>query len=327
VIGQLVHAWSDHGGVDGEGPGFVTVMRTADMPASAVRMAVSCSGHRVGLDERPTIAMRRFETVEGAFMVLSSTCPVELESGPSRIAHHWILDERAARLHDPAALLDAWRPMSAWSGDVKAIPAPPDASDPIGARRCEGWQSAAGDAGWAGDVIDRVRSLEGSTLVVRLPNAIDALALVIELAALLPPEERRRLTFADRLRRRDEVALVLLDDSAAAIAEAPLPGGAALLDLTERSAASNGALAEAARAGSTIEPATPRQAPVLGDTEPERVEDSDRAWSGPIEVTLASPTSPRQATAVVLVAIAIAGAAAIVWLVWSSLAAPAEALP
>ena len=52
VIGQLVHAWSDHGGVDGEGPGFVTVMRTADMPASAVRMAVSCSGHRVGLDER-----------------------------------------------------------------------------------------------------------------------------------------------------------------------------------------------------------------------------------------------------------------------------------
>ena len=327
MIGQLVHAWSDHGGVDGEGPGYVTVMRSSAMPASAVRIAVSCSGHRVGVDDRSTIASRRFETVEGVFTILSSTSPVEHGTGPSRIAHHLILDEVAARRHDPAALLAAWRPLRIWSGDEQAISPLPESLEPIQPRSCEAWHEAAGDAGWAGDVVGRLRQLEGATLVVRLTGSIDAVAMLGELLALLPIEERRRLTFADRLRRHDDVSLVLLDDRAAAIAETPLPGGAALLDLTGRPSASSGELANAARAGSSASPAAPRDVPEVGTTEPERFEDSDHAWSGPIEVTLASPASPRRSGAFVLTAIAVAGAAAIAWFIWSSLPGLAEAAP
>lgn len=328
MIGELVHAWSDRGGVDGEGPGYVTVVRSPGMPASAVRLAVSCSGHRVGVDDRPTIALRRFETVEGVFTILSSTSPVEHETGPSRIAHHWILDEAAARRHDPAALLAAWRPLRIWSGDVKAIPTPPVSLEPIQPRSCEAWSVAAGDAGWAGDVVERLRQLEGATLVVRLTGSIDAVAMLGEILALLPAEERHRLTFADRLRRRDDVSLVLLDDRAAAIAETPLPGGAALLDLTGRPSASSGELADAARSGSSASPAAPRDVPEVGTAEPERFEDSDHAWSGPIEVTLAEPASgSRSSRALIVASVAILAVIALAWALFSGPFASPEASP
>lgn len=326
MIGELVHAWSDQG-LDGDGPGYVTVARTPGLPASASRIAEACSGHRVGIDDRSTMALRRFETVEGVFVVLSATSPVRRDSDPARIATHLILDEDSAARHDPAAILAAWRPRLEWREDPRELPPPRFSEDPTESRPCETWLRAAGDAGWAGDVVERLRRLEGSTLVVRLAGEIEAAAMLRELLALLPAEERRRFTFADRLRRRDEVSLVLLDDQAAAIAEAPLPGGAALLDLTGRLPASSGELANAARSGSVASPAAPRDMPDVGIIEPERIEDSDRVWSGPIEVRLATPTPSRLTSSLALVAVLAAVAVAVGWVLWSRFGGSTEVSP
>lgn len=328
MIGELVHAWSDRG-LDGDGPGYVVVARTPGLPASAARLAESRSGHRVGIDRRPTIALRRIDSVEGTFTLLTATAPVPAAEGAgTRIAHHLLLDEQESARRDPVALLAAWHPERSWSGPSRKLHAPSIHEAAVEPRRCDAWQAASGDAGWAGEAIMRLRSLGGSMLVVRFAGAIEPRALLLELASLLPESERRALTFSDRLRRDDPVSLVLLDVDAVAIAETPLPGGAALLDLSSPRPSPDHELADAARSGAALQPPLPRVAPELGVTEPRRLEESQQAWSGPIAVTLAEPASgTRSARVAIVAAIAILAAVALAWALWPGSPASPEASP
>jgi hypothetical protein len=316
VIGELVHAWSDRG-LDGDGPGYVVVARTSGLRPSVGRIVESRSGHRVGTDLRPTIALRRAESVEGPVAMLTATAPIrDAEGTGTRIAHHLVFDDEEVGSMDPVAKLAAWRPLHRWSGPSRELPALSRDEEPVEPRPCAAWEAASGDAGWAGEAISRLRSLGGSMLVVRFAGAIDARSLFIELASLLPRSERASLTFADRLRRNDPVALVLLDDQAVAIAEIPLPGGTALLDLSAPRPSPEHGLAHAARSGAIVEPPSPRAAPELGVEEPIRLEDAGEPWSRPIEVTLAAPASgSRSSLAWLLVALAIVSALA--WMLWS----------
>lgn len=292
---ELIHAWAIRG-IDGDGPGFVTVARTAGLPRGIERLAVAHSGHRLPEDQRPTIALRRFDRPDGGWAMLTATTP---SGDDRRIAHHLVLDETELPRIDLAATISRWRAepsLGAAPQEREAPPSPPPAQDRP-TEPAAAWQRALGDAGWAGEAIARMRGLAGEPLVVLLPGEIDTAPLAADIVQLLPSTERSTFTFADRLRRADEgLRLVLLDEIAIGIAEKALPGGAALLDVrsigsrTSPSAPEH-ADAEAARAGGAlISMERERRDVRIGSVEATPSEPT-AVWSGPIEVRLEEPRS------------------------------------
>lgn len=291
---ELAHAWADRG-LDEDGPGFVVVVRTEGLPRAIERIAVACSGHRLPEDDRATLALRRFERPDGTWAMLTATTPDEGDPARSRrVAHHLVLDELDLRRSDLAGTVAAWRPMRSFDGRIESREAPPRLPSiaEVPPEPASAWQRALGDAAWAGETLARIRTLGDETLVVLLPGSADVAALAADLLGLLPPPERSRLTFADRLRRSDVgLRLVLLDEHAVGIAEKPLPGGAALMDLRDRKSHEGSAAPSRAEAGTSRSDASffsierERREVQLGDVESRPIEPSVE-WTGPIEVRL-----------------------------------------
>jgi len=317
---ELVHAWAPRG-LDGGGPGFHVVARTAGMPPLAERLAVGLSGHRLDRDPRPTLALRRVEALGSSWTILSTTRPApDAGGGPNRLAHHLLLDERDLEVVDPAALVSAWRPLERWDGPPREIAAPPALPDStLPASPCAAWAESTGDAGWAGEALRRIEALGGEALVVLLPARTDARRLAVELLALLPLARRATLGFADRLDVAPpgaSVRCVLLDPEALAIATRSLPAGAALLDLRVPASAPGSPEADAAREGRSLGGAPERPAVAFGAIEDEPVEplDDARSLAIPIEVVLDdAPRAPRRLLAAA-VAVALLLAGVIGWL-------------
>jgi hypothetical protein len=312
---ELIHAWSARG-LDGDGPGFVSVVRTAGLPRPIERLAVACSGHRLPEDDRGTIAMRRFERADGVWTILTATRPLASTDPTApgttrRISHHLVLDELDLERIDLGETVSSWRPQHEYDGAPEVRDAPPTlpAADERPTTAASNWHRATGDSGWAGEAILRIRELGGEPLVVLLEGTADTATLAADLLRLLPPEERARLTFADRLRRCDEgLRLVLLDERSLALAEKPMPGGVALLDLRRGRTSPTtpeGAESDTARAGgATISITRARREVPLGSIEIEKVQPSG-IWTEPIEVRLEPEVSDRGRWMVVLAAAAI----------------------
>ncbi|MBM4104797.1 MAG: hypothetical protein FJ257_00580 [Phycisphaerae bacterium] len=317
---ELVHAWAPRG-LDGGGPGFHVVARTAGMPPLAERLAVGLSGHRLDRDPRPTLALRRVEALGSAWSILSSTRPApDAGGGPNRVAHHLLLDERDLGSVDPAALVSEWRPLERWEGPPREIAAPPPLpGSSIGGMPCAAWASATGDAGWAGEALRRIEVLGGEPLVLLLPARADPRRLAVEMLALLPRERRSSFSFADRLDHAPPGTTILcamLDPEALAIATKPMPAGAALLDLRAPASPPASPEADAARQGRPLGGTPERPAVAFGAVEEETIEpiDDPRFLAIPIEVVLDdAPRSPRLLLAAA-VAVSLLLAGLVAWL-------------
>ena len=65
------------------------------------------------------------------------------------------------------------------------------------ASKCLAWEKACGDSGWAGVIVEKFLSRKGIVYLVFDPESgVDMLALMNEAIALLPEEDRWRLTFS-----------------------------------------------------------------------------------------------------------------------------------
>ncbi|MBR6372766.1 MAG: hypothetical protein IKS20_06245 [Victivallales bacterium] len=65
------------------------------------------------------------------------------------------------------------------------------------ASKCLAWEKACGDSGWAGVIVEKFLSRKGVVYLVFAPESgMDMLALMNEAIALLPEEDRWRLTFS-----------------------------------------------------------------------------------------------------------------------------------
>lgn len=324
MIFELVHTYATRG-LRGEPAGFATVAATAGLPAPAAAAAESLSGYPLGRDERPATALRSVEAGGRRYLLYSQSRPcAPTPAGlPNRIAHHLVidLDSRGAR-GDLAALVWQWRFRSEWPGPATEIATPPavpaEALPPIA---CEAWAAAAGDAGWAGVVLERLDSIADRPVSVLLGGAIDASRLAAELLRLLPPAKRSSLTFSDRpeaARPGISVRLLLLDEETLARFGPPPTPGPAVLDLRDRREAGDSAAARAARDGAAIageSAATP--GPRFGsDERPASLDDAAPAEIGPIEVRLEE--SPRRPAAILLAVAMLAMLAALAaWLLRS----------
>src|SRR5687768_15916340 len=186
--------------------GFCTVAATASMPATVSERLESLSGYRpvfpfgdARWDENPVSYAHWRVSIGGrTSSVLSrvSTAPADYSGRSNKFAHHLVLE--AAEL-PPAG--PAWFMMqpaimeTAWSGEPRVLPAgrnvPQGNSQP---RRCELWEAAAGDAGWAG-VLAEATVLDASRpCYVIYPPGTDVLAMFEEAIALLPQNLRWQVT-------------------------------------------------------------------------------------------------------------------------------------
>lgn len=322
MIFELVHTYAERG-LRGEPAGFATVAATAGIPAPAAAAAESLSGHALGRDRRAATALRGVEAGGRPYLLYSRTrpCASTPKGLPNRLAHHLVIDLSAGLRCDLAAIVGSWRFREAWDAAPLEWPSPPAIPTETPAPApCEAWAAAAGDAGWAGVVLERLGSLEDQPLSVLLGGSVDAARLASELLRLLPQEERPSATFSDRPQPRREgvsVRLLLLDEETLAAFGPPPPPGPAVLDLRDRRPAGGSAAAAAAREGRLLAAAAaPPRLARFGSVEdlPQGSEPAP-AEIGPIEVRLEE--SPRRLSAVLLAIAAIAAAAAVAWLALS----------
>jgi hypothetical protein len=324
VIFELVHTYAARG-LHGEPAGFATVAATAGLPSPALAAAESLSGYPLGRDDRPATALRSIDAGGRRYLLYSRTrpCRPTPQGLPNRIAHHLVIDlgTRDARF-DLAALVSQWRFRDEWSGPPIEWPAPPAVPpETLPPMRCEAWAEAAGDAGWAGVVLERLDSIADRPVAVLLAGPIDAPRLAAELLRLLPPAKRASLTFSDRPESGGPAAaarLHLFDEATLERFGPAPPPGPALLDLRDRREAGDSTAARAAREGNAISGGmAAAEGPRLGgDERPVALPEASPAAIGPIEVRL-DEAPRRPAAMLVVLAVVAAGAAAAAWLLLS----------
>lgn len=322
MIFELVHTYAKQG-LRGEPAGFATVACTAGIPEPAAAAAESLSGHALGRDRRDATALRCVEAGGRRYLLYSRTrpCASTPQGLPNRLAHHLVIDLSAGLRCDPAAIVESWRFREAWDAPPLEWPAPPAIpAETLPPAPCEAWAAAAGDAGWAGVVLERLASLEDRPLSVLLGGSVDATPLASELLRLLPLGERTSATFSDRPQPPREgvsVRLLLLDEETFASFGPPPPPGPACLDLRDRRHAGGSDAADAAREGRLLAgtAAPPRPARFGSVEEAAQDPGPEPAEFGPIEVRLEE--APRRLAPILLAAAAVAAAAAIAWLALS----------
>lgn len=240
--------------------GFAAVMRTRGMHPELQSRLESLSGYRhlypQGDPRNPVILTYTvIDSVAGRFSVFSRTVDAGSDySGRSnKLSHHIACDAselRSAVHSSPAAALK-WldrnaRFASRWDGDPReqdpAASVQFPASDPA---RCTLWEAAAGDAGWAGVLVDR--TLKGMPTWIIVPADMDTLTLFAEAMALMEPTKRWGVSFTTHaLSDAGFVWKVAADGTAEA--KGAREHSAAFVDLTQPSGANDdGPYAQAAR--------------------------------------------------------------------------------
>ena len=240
--------------------GFTAVMRTRGMHPELQSRLESLSGYRhlypQGDPRNPVILTHTvIDSVAGKFSVFSRTVDAGSDySGRSnKLSHHVACDAseiRTAAGSSPAAAL-RWldgngRFASRWDGDPReqdpAASVQLPASDP---GRCTLWEAAAGDAGWAGVLVER--TLKGMPTWIIVAADSEAVLLLAEAMALMEPSKRWGVSFTTHaLSDAGFVWKVAADGTAEA--KAAREHNAALIDLTRSSRATDdGPYAQAAR--------------------------------------------------------------------------------
>jgi len=206
MIMELIHTSAPRGLKPGT-RGFTTVAQTRGMPAWLSEALERMSGYRFAAgtsDTRPVRnpAVYRFARLDRgheSYFVLSriAPCSADYSGRSNRIAHHLVLDTRHRTGAGPAWLLrqeNLFR--REWNEEPRVLDPLrrlPDADLRPGP--CHAWRQAAGDAGWAGELLRRWLEHPEQPLYLRHPEPWPVLDLLVEATALLPPIVRWRLTF------------------------------------------------------------------------------------------------------------------------------------
>lgn len=197
---ELVYTSAARGLRDGTS-GFCTVAMTRGLPPTLVPRLEAVGGYRAPASgEAPvSLASWRLETPQGVVSVLARVAPAAPDhtNRTNKLATYLVLgadeqcDAGPAWLLRHAPLRTEWSVAPMWIEQPVALPAAPA----HGPARCEAWQRACGDAGWAGVLASAfLRDMGRPVHIVYAPGT-DALALADEAARLLPPWARWRATF------------------------------------------------------------------------------------------------------------------------------------
>lgn len=287
--------------------GFCTVAMTAGLPAALAMRLESLSSYRFVFDAGSARAARnpvqwahwRVPSASGGAQadVLSRIgfCGFDHTGRPNHLAHHLVLDNVSAQLAGPTWLMRQRGVLaSAWSGEPCILPPrkmlPAGTAEP---RPCAAWERATGDAGWAGVVAAGflVKAAAGEMvaptyIIVDLAAdtaEADALAMMDEAIALLPPRYRWQVTFNTHFTELPAGLTcawrVVAAGTPAAVAARRSRTAGMLLDLTQsRGAAPADEAADAGRLGRLLTvPIRPALRPAAPSEQSDRRDDAHRA--------------------------------------------------
>lgn len=245
--------------------GFCMVLCSEGMPAPMATALEGLSAYKpvyaVGdpaEDRNPVTAMHVIIPAVGRKQhVLSRVASYGLDySGrPNKLAHHVVLESADMAAGGPAWMLQQPLVMkSAWGGEPKVVAANRrlPAGDVQGGI-CRAWETATGDAGWAGVLAESLLKDPTRLAYLIIPPDLDPLPLFAEAIALLPPNRRWQATFSTYFTTLPANATCnwrcLLADSPL-VHQSKRHVQALRLDLTgEMGKAAGGELVEAARTG------------------------------------------------------------------------------
>jgi len=225
--------------------GFAAVMRTRGMHPELQSRLEALSGYRhlypQGDPRNPVIFTHTvIDSVAGKFSVFSRTVDAGSDySGRSnKLSHHVACDAseiRNAARSSPAAALQwlerSGRFASRWADDPReedpAAPVRFPQSDPA---KCTAWEAAAGDAGWAGVLVDR--TLKGMPTWIIVPAGVDTVALLTEAMALMEPSRRWGVSFTTHAMSDAGFVWKVAAEGSAEEKAARERGAAAVIDVT-----------------------------------------------------------------------------------------------
>ena len=188
--------------------GFTTVLRTRGIHPQLAETLERASGYRhvfpQGDPRNPQI--RSHAVVTGATGVVSILSRIgdagsDYSGRSNKLAHHIAIDagETAARASsNPAAVLLALERSGGfqrqWAGEPREQPAGPQVPTvPSEPGACRAWARLAGDAGWAGLLVDRALAKQPTWIIA--PQGLDLLELFAEALSLVNYPQRWGITF------------------------------------------------------------------------------------------------------------------------------------
>jgi hypothetical protein len=260
---EFVHT-SIEKGVRG-GSGFAIAVVTRGIPAYLESMLAELSAYdfdrnrAVGVD--PIDWAHRILSVQGkSYTVLSRVAPCgsDWSGRANRVAHHLVVEASERAAAGPAWMLSRF---NAFCETVPAVeerakgPVLPNGGEQP--RPATGWEAAGFDKGWAGVVAQALLDAPNGTCCVVLPDELDALPLVSDVLALLPPEKRWLLTFSTRFQRLPAGArcqLRFLRAGATGVRGMLAEPGVRAIEVARGVSAGDSTAAVAAREGRMIEP-------------------------------------------------------------------------
>lgn len=188
--------------------GFCTVVTTRGMSGPLATALESLSAYRpVYQPGDPSAANNPIVWSHVKMPAAGKTCNVlsrvadyglDYSQRTNKLAHHVVIDPHERAVAGPSwLLLQSGFMVTAWDGETRVLPAgrtvrqgdqPP--------KMCTSWQSAAGDAGWAGVLAESfLANPERPAYLVFRPG-MELLSLFNEAIALLPADRRWEVTFS-----------------------------------------------------------------------------------------------------------------------------------
>ena len=188
--------------------GFCTVGYTAGMTSPTIQKLESLSGYRpifpLGSPQaaKNPEEFAHWRPVIGGypFSVLSRVrfAGADYSGRLNKFAHHLVLEMSEQVPAGPAwVMMQSGVMAGEWTGEPRILQAGktiPAGSNPL--RRCEAWERAAGDAGWAGVLAEAFLLDASKPAYVIYPLGTDILSLINEAIALLPERQRWNVTFS-----------------------------------------------------------------------------------------------------------------------------------
>ncbi len=179
--------------------GFCVVAATRNLPAHLSRLLESLSGYRPvpGSGAQP-VAWSHVEAELGGqtYRILSRVADYGLDYSQrtNKLAHHIAVSGETPSSAGPAwTLRQNGLLESTWQGEPRLLAPRSLPNGSLQPGPCRTWESVAGDAGWAGMLAQTV--LDGHDAWIVIPETADALSMVLEATALLPPDRRWEATF------------------------------------------------------------------------------------------------------------------------------------
>ncbi|NBW85281.1 MAG: hypothetical protein EBR23_00230 [Planctomycetia bacterium] len=271
--------------------GFTTVLRTRGIHPELQAKLEQGSAYRhvypQGDGRNPRILSHALlHSPAGQLSVLSSI--VDAGNGydgrSNKLAHHLALDggEVSARsTSSPAAVLAALDRgggfMRRWSGQPREQDGPTHAppAPSCEPKACSAWARAAGDAGWAGFIVERALRRQQTWIVA--PPDCDLIELFAEALALVPPAQRWGVTFTTYAVGQPDVLWLGTMDGAPEAQAALGQTRVAVVDLVRKPAfTASSVLVDAARGKSQVSWLAQPRANGAGTDRPERAR--QRSW-------------------------------------------------